>query len=237
VPSPLYQELTVDGTQRLLRGLRDFDVGQFVFSSSLLVMRPAEPGAMLTESSPTQAEWDYPQSKLATEALLEQQRGKIPVLILRLAGVYDEQGHSIPIAQQIRRIYEKEMESYFFPGNADLGQSFVHGEDAVDCLVRAIERRLLLQPYEVLLIGKPDVMSYGELQERIGVSLHGTAWPTICIPKALAKAGAWVQEKLSGDEETFIKPWMVDLADAGNARSSILSSRNPRRVNSILCSM
>jgi hypothetical protein len=27
-------------------------------------------------------------------------------------------------------------------------------------------------------------------------------------------AGAWVQEKVAGKEETFIKPWMVELADA-----------------------
>jgi nucleoside-diphosphate-sugar epimerase len=26
--------------------------------------------------------------------------------------------------------------------------------------------------------------------------------------------GAWAKEKLAGGEETFIKPWMVDMADA-----------------------
>jgi nucleoside-diphosphate-sugar epimerase len=52
------------------------------------------------------------------------------------------------------------------------------------------------------------------VQELIGESLHGKAWPTIRIPKPVAKAGAWVQEKLRGGEEAFIKPWMVDLADA-----------------------
>ena len=32
-------------------------------------------------------------------------------------------------------------------------------------------------------------------------------------PKVLAKAGAWVQDKLPLGEEPFIKPWMIDLAD------------------------
>jgi UDP-glucose 4-epimerase len=36
-PSPLYDEVTVRGTERLLRLLRDFQVGQFVFSSTMLV--------------------------------------------------------------------------------------------------------------------------------------------------------------------------------------------------------
>jgi nucleoside-diphosphate-sugar epimerase len=58
------------------------------------------------------------------------------------------------------------------------------------------------------------VMSYAELQDRIGELLHGREWPTIRIPKAAAKVGAWVKDKLASEEEpAFIKPWMVDLAD------------------------
>jgi hypothetical protein len=32
------------------------------------------------------------------------------------------------------------------------------------------------------------------------------------VPKALAKAGAWVEEEVPG-EDPFIRPWMVDIAD------------------------
>ena len=103
-PSPLYDALTVQGTRRLLAALRDFDVEQLIFSSSLLVMKPSEGGEPLVESSPTQAEWEYPQSKLATESIVEQERGDVPAVILRIAGVYTENCQSIPIAQQIRRI-------------------------------------------------------------------------------------------------------------------------------------
>lgn len=213
-PSPLYEALTVDGTRRLLRELQQFDVEQFIFSSSLLVMKPTEPGDPVDETSPTEGTWDYPRSKLEAEEVIRKERGKIPALILRLAGVYDEDGHSIPIGQQIVRIYEKQLESYFFPGDAEHGQAFVHLDDLVDAFALAIERRLELAPYEVLLIAEPDVVSYEDLQEIIGGYLHGSEWPTIRIPKTVAKAGAWVKDKMAGDEEqTFIKPWMIDLAD------------------------
>src|SRR6266581_1772270 len=43
-PSPKYEEITVRGTERLLRGLRQFRVEQFVFSSTMLVHAPCEPG-------------------------------------------------------------------------------------------------------------------------------------------------------------------------------------------------
>ena len=214
-PSPLYHDLTLGGTEYLLGALRDFRVEQFVFSSSLLVMKPAEGGGeRIEESSPTEASWDYPRSKLEAEELIREQRGDIPAVLLRIAGVYTEDCDSIPIAQHIRRIYEKKLESYFFPGDPDHGQAFVHLDDLVACFRNVVQRRNQLAPDEVFLIAEPDVMSYAELQDALGELIHGKEWPTIRIPKAIAKAGAWVQVKLKGGKEAFIKPWMIDLADA-----------------------
>src|SRR5262245_48053663 len=214
--SPLFRTLTVEGTRRLLRGLRRFHVEQFIFSSTLLVREPVEEVVeAIDELSPTPIEeeaWDYPRSKIEAERLIRKERGTIPTVIMRVAGVYDEACHSIPIAQQIDRINEKRLESYFFPGDADHGQAFVHLEDLVRCIEKVVEFRHELDPHEVFLIAEPDVMSYAELQEQIGELIHGAEWPTIHIPKAVAKAGAWAQENLLG-RETFIKPWMVDLAD------------------------
>jgi nucleoside-diphosphate-sugar epimerase len=212
-PSPLYDDLTVQGTRRVIAALRDFHAEQFVFSSTLLVLKPAdEEGEVLTETSEVGAEWDYPQSKIAAEDVIRRERGSIPAVVLRIAGVYDDGGHSIPIAQHIKRIREKTVESYFFPGDADHGQPFVHTDDLMACFRAVVERRDQLAPLEVFLVAEPDVMSYRDLQEELGRLLHGKAWPTIRIPVPLAKAGAWAKEKL-GAEESFIKPWMVDLAD------------------------
>jgi nucleoside-diphosphate-sugar epimerase len=213
-PSPLYEELTIEGTRRLLRELRPLQVEQLIFSSSLLVMRPSEAGEKITERSPVEGVWEYPQSKIAAEDVIRSERGSLPALILRIAGVYDEDCHSIPIAQHVARIYERKLESYLFPGNPDHGQPFVHLDDLVDCVERAVALRAELPPYDVLLIAERDLMTHRDLQERLGELIHGKEWPTIRIPKPIAKAGAWVKEKLAPEgEEPFIRPWMVDLAD------------------------
>jgi nucleoside-diphosphate-sugar epimerase len=212
-PSPLYRKLTVEGTRRLLRGLRNFEVDQFIFSSTHIVMKPSENGEMITEASPVGAEWDYPKSKLATEKVIREERGSIPAVILRIGGVYNEDGHTVPIAQQIARIYERRFESYFFPGDPSAGQAFVHLEDLVDLVHQVIENRSRLGPYEVLLVAEPDLVSYDELQDIIGEEIYGKEWPTFRIPKLVAKAGAWTLEKLSSDDDNFIKPWMIDHAD------------------------
>jgi nucleoside-diphosphate-sugar epimerase len=213
-PSPLYTTLTVDGTRRLLHGLQNFQVEQLVFTSTHIVMKPAEKeGQVITEASPLEPAWDYPRSKLEAEKVIREERGGIPAVILRVAGVYDVDVHVVPIAQQMRRIYEKQLESYFFPGNATHGQAFVHLNDLVECIRRTIARRHQLGPYDTFLIAEPQVMSYAELQERLGELIHGKEWPTIRVPKTVAKAGAWVQDQLAGDDESFIKPWMINLAD------------------------
>ena len=213
-PSDMYRKLTVEGTFRLLKKLQEFQTEQFAFSSSLLVMEPAEEDEKITEFSPLEDEpWDYPRSKIEAEQLIRQERGEIPTVILRIAGVYDENCNSIPIAQHISRIYEKKFESYFFPGDKDHGQAFIHLADLITCLQRVVELRSTLKN-ELFLIAEPDVMSYAEMQDQLGELIHGKEWPTIRIPKVVAKAGAWAQEKIAGEGETFIKPWMVDLADA-----------------------
>ncbi|MCG6158155.1 NAD-dependent epimerase/dehydratase family protein [Rubinisphaera margarita] len=211
-PSPLYDELTVQGTRRLLAALQNFKVEQFLFSSSLLAMEP-DAEKELDESSPMRGEWAYPASKIAAERVIRAHHGEIPYVLARIAGGYDEAGHSPPITQQMARIYEKQMESYVFPGNPEHGNTFIHLDDLTTCLKQIVDRRHDLAREEIFLIAEPEVVSYGELQDLFGDAFHGTEWPTFRVPAPVAKAGAWVKGKIGPDEEQFIKPWMVDLAD------------------------
>ena len=212
-PSPLYEEITVQGTERLLQALKRSHVEQFIFSSTLLVHAPTEPGRPIDEDHPIDAKWDYPQSKVETEQLLLEQHDDISLLTLRMAGIYDDEGHSIPIANQIKRIYEKDLTGRVYPGDLTHGQAFLHKEDLVDAIEAAIERRSNLPDELTLLLAEEDVCSYEEMQDILGELIHGSDWPTIEIPKPLAKVGAWVQDTAPVGEEPFIKPWMIDLAD------------------------
>lgn len=211
--SPKYEQVTVRGTERLLRGLEDFKVEQFVFASSMLVHAPCQPGETINEDWPLDPKWDYPKSKVETEALIHEQRGNTPSVILRIAGVYDDHCHSIPLAHQIERISKRKLLSHVFPGDLSHGQSFLHLDDLVDAMVAAVDRRSQLPPETTLLIGEPRTLSYAELQREFGRLIHGKEWATLRIPKFLARAGAWLQDALPFGADAFIKPWMIDLAD------------------------
>lgn len=236
-PSTKYNEITVRGTGRMLRGLRDagLQVEQFIFSSTMLVHRPAQPGQFINEDWPIEPTWAYPESKVRTEQLIHAERGEAPAVLLRIAGVYDDQCHSIPLAHQMQRINERRFTSRIYSGSMSHGQSFMHMDDLVDAIALTVERRAALPPEVPILLGEPEPLSYDELQHTFARLIHGEDWETLQVPGVLAplaKAGAWVLGKLPG-ADPFIKPWMIDRANDHYAlditRARNLLDWSPRR--------
>lgn len=211
--SPLYEEVTVRGTERLLEEMQRLQLDQVVFSSTMLVHKPTRPGAPIDEEAPIEATWPYPESKVETEEIVEEEAGRrTKTVIIRLAGVYDEDGNSPPITNQIKRIDGSWLTSHFYPAELDRGQAFVHLADAVEALARTVERRSQLPDHLELLIAEPETVGYGELQDIIGEALHGTEWATYEIPESVATMGAWMREKNPFGEDPFIRSWMIDRA-------------------------
>jgi nucleoside-diphosphate-sugar epimerase len=86
-PNRKYEQITVQGTGRLIHALQAFEVEQFIFASSMLAHKPARPGELIDEDRPLESGLPYRASKIATERLLQAQAGSIPTVYLRLAGV------------------------------------------------------------------------------------------------------------------------------------------------------
>ena len=245
-PDPRYQTVTVEGTARLLDHLADFDVDQIVFSSTMLVHAPTRPGRRIDEESPLAGDWSYPASKITTEQLLRDRRGDAAVVLARLAGVYDDRGHSPPLAGLISRIARRRLTSRFYPADPAVGQAFVHLDDAVEALALAVERREDLPAELAVLVGEPSTLPYRELQTRVGQLLHGEPWPTYRIPAPLAKAGARLLQALPGRGAAFVNPFLVDRAadhyelDISRARDLLgwhpahaLDERLPRIIDTL----
>lgn len=208
-----YDRITVQGTRRLLKGLEKFECEQFQFSSTMLVQKPTRPGVKITEDSPLSGTWGYPISKIQTEELIRKERGKIPSVNLRIAGVYDDQCHSIPLSNQMQRIVENQFESHVFAGDLTHGASFVHMDDLIDAIWLCFEKRKTLPPEINFLIGEDFTMSYDAIQKLMGKLIHGREWKTLSLPKPIAKIGAWFEHHLPLMKPSFIQPWMIDIAD------------------------
>jgi nucleoside-diphosphate-sugar epimerase len=251
-PHPLYEKLNVGGTRRLLRSLEGrFEVEQFLYASSLLVHRPTRPGIRITESSPMEAKWTYPQSKIAGEETVRAEHGTIPTVLLRIAGLYTDDCGSPFLAHQIQRIYERRITGSLYAGDTARGQSFIHIEDLIELVRRLVEQRAELPQELPLLAGEPEVMTYEALQNRLAELLHGeTGWRTFEMPRSLAIAGSWLQEKakplvpdaIDRGETPFIRPFMAAMSEdhyeIDIARASELLGWTPKhRLQDVLPSM
>lgn len=209
---PLYEHVNVQGTRRLLERLRTIGCTQFLFASTLLVHASGEKGRRITEDWPLAPAWAYPRSKVRTEEVIERHRGPIKSVVMRFAGVYDEDCRAAFVAQQIARIYEKLPTAWLFAGDVSRGQPYLHVDDLVDAVERAVERRERLPESVALLIGEDETPSYDDLQRRLGALIHGERWRTIALPKKFTQFGAWFQDEVL-DEDTFVKSWMIEQSD------------------------
>ena len=219
--NPLYQSINVDGTRRLLKALQPLEVEQFIYSGTMLVHAPGEPGQRINEDQPIEPGWAYPKSKAAAEQVIRNEHGDIPYVLLHLAGLYDDETAVPTLTNQIARIYERDLQSHFYAASTKVGQSMVHRDDMLDAFRRTIDRRREIPPGTVILIGEEEAPGYGELQDELGYLIHGAAeWPTLRLPGPAAAAGAWLQQKteplvpdaLDQGEAPFVKPFMVRLA-------------------------
>lgn len=220
--NPLYDKVNVAGTRRLLRNLQPLNVEQFVYSGTMLVHAPGAIGEKIGEDQPIEPKWAYPSSKAAAEDVIRAEHGDIPFVLLHLAGLYDDETAVPTLANQIARIYERDLQSHFYSGSTLAGQSMVHREDMLDAFRRTVDRRHELPPETVILIGEEEALSYDALQDEIGYLIHGADdWPTLRLPKPAAAAGVWAMEMaepvvpdaLDQGEKPFVKPFMVRMAD------------------------
>ncbi len=220
--NPLYQSVNVEGTRHLLRALQEFEVEQFVYSGTMLVHAPGQPGEPIDEDQPIDPRWAYPNSKARAEEAIREEHGGIPYVVLRLAGLYDEKTSVPTLANQIARIHQRDIQSHFYSGATNVGQAMVHRDDMLDAFRRTVDRRKDIPSGTAILIGEPEAMGYDALQDELGELIHGSDdWVTLRVPKAAAAAGAWAQEKLEPvvpdaidqGEPPFIKPFMVMMAD------------------------
>ena len=178
-----------------------------------MVHAPCEPGQVMSENWPFFPKWAYPESKFKAEEAIRAKHGTIPYVLLRLGSVYDRLCRSLPLAHQVRRIYEKKWSRAFFPGHLSHGRAFLHLDDLASAVELLVLRRDDLQPELTLFLAEPQTFSYDEIQHRLARLIHGEKLYTHQVPRFAAKAAAWIKNAWPFGPEAFVKPWMIDMAD------------------------
>lgn len=213
--SELYEKVNIEGTENFLATLREhFKVSQIIFSSSMLVFTPTPVKTKITEDFPVERSWAYPASKLTAEEILLKWQQDEQLTILRIAAVYNEFGYAPSIGNQIMRIADKHLTTFFFPGNRHHIQSTVHVNDVAEVMRKCLQKRNELPHFAIFSVAENQSPTYDEIQQTVSRLLYHRKIPYLRIPKSLAVFGSHLLNLLPSNEETFIKPWMIKFADA-----------------------
>jgi len=138
-----YRQVYLQGAQNLVAWLRDSPPSKFVYTSSTGVYGQTD-GAAVTEASPTRPGSPTSQVLVETERVLlaAAQSGLLPVVILRLAGMYGP-GRGYWFKQFIRG--EARLE-----GEGDRLLNMVHRDDVVGAIQAALARGRPGEAYNVV---------------------------------------------------------------------------------------
>lgn len=176
-----------------LKNLKNFECEQYLFLSTLLVHSSCEIDQKINEDSPLYPQGEVPNSQLRCEELLQEELPNVSKIILRTAECYDGECHSLSLAKQIQRIYEKQFSSHVFPGDPSHGFPYLHFDDLAEAFWLSVKKRALLPLELILLVGEESTMSYEELQHELGRLILGQELITYEMPRWTAKVGDWFE--------------------------------------------
>ena len=141
-PSPLYDEITVRGTGRLLHELRAISrraVRVLQHDAGACALRSR--ASKSTKTGRWSPKWDYPRVEGQDRGTDSPRARRHPLRPAAHRRRLRRPCHSIPLANQMQRISSAGSPATCTPATRCAGQAFLHLDDLVDALERMVERR------------------------------------------------------------------------------------------------
>ena len=211
----MYRKTNENGTRYLLDNLIDFDVNNFIFTSSTTVMKPSIGSEKLSENSALTSTFCYGKSKIEGEEIVLEFKEKIKTTIFRLTGVYSNDCGLIPLANQIAFIWRKGFGYKILPGKGEGGISYVHIEDVLDAFEKTIFMFKEIPSGSIFIISEDEYVPISNLYNQIFCEIYGKKLNFIHLPKWLVCFFVYITNLIYYilGKEFFFKPWMINLAD------------------------
>jgi nucleoside-diphosphate-sugar epimerase len=211
-----YDDTNVIGTRNIVEAASHHgDVRRILFAGSIAATHPPAPGTILTEGTPAGGRVAYPKSKALGEQCLMQNAHRVPVVILRIGGVFSDWCELPPLFSLIT-LWSQPFVGRVMPGRGEAGFPYIHREDLVAAVRRIVEKDAALKPLETLLAAHPGCTRQKELFPVVR-RLAGKRFSTepIHIPPALARIGLHAKWRVNNllRKPTYERPWMLDYVD------------------------
>ncbi len=211
-----YQRTNVDGTANVIQASKNEGVKRLIFASSIGAMEPPAPGSFLSEESPTSEITPYGRSKSRGERLLAEASSEVPLIILRIAGVFSDWCELPPLYGLIKLWTSSFPLGCIVPGRGESGIPYIHLSDLVNLIRKCIFLNHEFGTFNIFLASQHGAVLHRQLFPAIrsAACSSGNRNP-IQVPRKIAKIGVrirYAQGKIFGNMP-YERPWMLDYVD------------------------
>ena len=214
--SSAYTTTNIHGTLNMLAGAALIKATRFIFAGSIAALIPPPGGGCLVERDPAGQAIAYTRSKAIAERLLRQLAACLPVVVIRLGGVFTDWCELPPLYSLIRLWRRPGTLGRIMPGRGYAGFPYIHRQDAVAGIAQAIAHHDHLARYEVLFAAPQGCTLQRDLFPLIHSRLHGghhvrPLWvpaPLIWVLLWGQKYYCWLRRRTALEQ-----PWMARYID------------------------
>ena len=154
-----YEKTNVVGTANVLHYARQMRVKRLLFASSIAALAPPAAGVCLTEKSPLSDYIPYARSKLIGEEIVLEDTRQLPVIVLRLAGVFSDWCELPPLSSLLKTWTGGFPLNRILAGKGLSGIPYIHRADVLQFIRRCLDRHEQLDPAEIFLVSQDGQMA------------------------------------------------------------------------------
>jgi nucleoside-diphosphate-sugar epimerase len=158
-----YDDTNIEGTLNVMDTFCGQKLKRFIFASSIASLPPPPEGVVLTESSEPKVHVPYGKSKAVGEWLLSDIVHRMPVVILRIGGVFSDWCELPPLYSLINIWSKRDPLGRCIPGKGKSGFPYIHRNELIRLICRIIDRNADLNRMETLFGSEENCTHHKDL--------------------------------------------------------------------------
>jgi len=210
-----YCDTNIIGTRNIIEAAYEAKVKRILFAGSIAALVPLPQGEVLTEKSLASGSIAYPKSKALGEKLLIENSDRVPVVVLRLGGVFTD-WCELPPLFSVMKIWSKPFIGRMIPGKGNSGFPYIHRKDVVRIVRRIIENNDRLDRFETLFASHSDCTYQKDLFPIIRKECRKNfSTKPVSVSLSLAKMALHGQYAVNTlrNKKTYERAWMINYVD------------------------
>ncbi len=211
-----YCDTNIIGTRNIIEAAWEAGVKRILFAGSIAALPPLPKGQWLTEQSMA---WSsriaYPRSKALGEDLLRRHSDRVPVVVLRIGGVFTD-WCELPPLYSVMKLWRNPVIGRLIPGEGNSGFPYIHRRDLVRIVRRIIEKDSSLARFETLFASHFGCTYQRELFPIIRRACRKNyAVTPIYLPRFVAKTALHAKYAINTlrKKRTYERAWMINYVD------------------------